>query len=229
MPATTMFSSSMCSVQPNSGPPVLPPTSVPSMSFTPALPSVATFFCRLFHSSTAGATDCAVRFANAVAELLNLIGRRGLAQSRVVEPRRPRGHRREPRRPQRQHEEHVRPRLEQAHHLGVRFVIAEHVREAVDVGAQQILDVRERDDVRDDAQVVLVRFVDDRFVDRRAQFRAACRSDRRPRSSRSRLSWPRARGRRRAPRPPSSRRTARRASAETDRRRAARCRATQCG
>ena len=59
----------------------------------------------------------------------------------------------------------VRPRLHQRHELVVDVAVAHAVREGVDAGLQQPLRVLEREDVRGDAELVLVRFVDDGAVE----------------------------------------------------------------
>ena len=52
------------------------------------------------------------------------------------------------------------PRLEQANHLVVHRLVADAVRDEVDAGAEQRLRVVEIEDVRRDAQPVLVRLID---------------------------------------------------------------------
>ena len=99
-----------------------------------------------------------------------------------VEPRRPGSVDRVSLAPERLDEEHVRPLAQQREQFLVDVLVANDVAEAVDAGAQQILRVLERGDVRHDADAVLVRFVDDRAIEIRSSASRRSRCDRRPRS-----------------------------------------------
>ncbi len=100
-------------------------------------------------------------------QALDLLGRHGFGDQRMdgVDPRRiddAAGS------AEREREEHVRPRLQKLDQLVVD--VADHVGQAVDIGAQEALHVFKARGVDHDADVVAVGFVDDRAVGRRREF-----------------------------------------------------------
>ena len=166
MPAATMFSTSVCTVQPTNWSPSLaaavgPDADARAGGAQPGDPRG--------HPLPGGAGPLALLRCLAGEPLLqprDLRRRHGLLHQRMhrVQPRR----RHDPPRPaQRQQEEHLRPGLHQREQLVVD--VLERVAEAVDAGPQQRLRVVERGGVHHHAQAAPVGLVDDRPIELRRE------------------------------------------------------------